>query len=94
MLTRFKNGFAGGVNNKMDIIKVITITGFVIGLVIQIITVGIFIGIYKTTISFMQQQIEDLKSDMRKYNNVLERLIKVESSSSSAHHRIDEIVRG
>ena len=84
----------GGVNNKMDIIKAITITGFVIGLVIQIITVGIFIGIYKTTISFMQQQIEDLKSDMRKYNNVLERLIKVESLSSSAHRRIDEIIRG
>ena len=78
----------------MDIIKLITIIGFIIGLVIQIITVGIFIGIYKTTINFMQQQIEDLKSDMRKYNNVLERLIKVESSSNSAHHRIDEIIRG
>ena len=78
----------------MDIIKLITIIGFIIGLVIQIITVGIFIGIYKTTINFMQQQIEDLKSDMRKYNNVLERLRKVESSSNSAHHRIDEIIRG
>lgn len=75
----------------MDIIKAITITGFVIGLVIQIITVGIFIGIYKTTISFMQQQIEDLKSDMRKYNNVFERLIIAEQSTKSAHRRIDEL---
>ena len=78
----------------MDIIKVITVTGFIIGLVIQIVTVGIFIGIYKTTINFMQKQIEELKTDMRKYNNVLERLIRVEASSSSAHHRIDDITSG
>lgn len=78
----------------MDVIKIITITGFIIGLVIQIVTVGIFIGIYKTTISFMQKQIEELRDEMRRYNNVLSRLAVTENSVSSAHHRIDEIVRG
>ena len=33
----------------------------------------IFIGMFKTTINFMQEQIKDLKEEMRKYNNVLER---------------------
>lgn len=63
----------------------------IVSVVIQLIAVGIFIGVYKTTINFMQTQISELKEDMKKYNNVLERLIKVESSTSSAHHRLDGI---
>ncbi len=58
-------------------------------LVVQILTAGICIGVYKCTVSFMQQQIAELKQDMKKYNNVLERLIRVEDSAKSAHHRID-----
>jgi septal ring factor EnvC (AmiA/AmiB activator) len=70
--------------------------------VIQLIAVGIFIGVYKTTIAFMQQQQEEikrqikedkaeLKADMKKYNNVLERIAVAENSISAAHHRIDSI---
>ena len=33
----------------------------IISVVIQLIAVGIFIGVYKTTIAFMQEQIKDLK---------------------------------
>jgi len=62
-----------------------------VSVIIQLIAIGIFIGVYKTTISFMQLQIAELKEDMRKYNNVLERIIKVEQSCASAHHRIDEM---
>lgn len=39
----------------------------------------------------MAKQIDELKEDMRKYNNVLERLIITEQKASSAHHRIDTI---
>ncbi|MCD7878672.1 MAG: hypothetical protein LUG16_01920 [Candidatus Gastranaerophilales bacterium] len=60
-------------------------------LVIQLLTAGICIGVYKCTVSFMQQEISELKQDMKKYNNVLERLIHVEDSSKSAHHRIDSL---
>jgi len=60
-------------------------------LIVQLITAGICIGVYKCTVSFMQQQIAELKQDMKKYNNVLERLIHVEDSTKSAHHRIDGI---
>ena len=58
---------------------------------VQILTAGICIGVYKSTVAFMQQEIAELKQDMRKYNNVLERLIHVEDSVQSAHKRIDTI---
>lgn len=63
----------------------------IISVVIQLIAIGIFIGVYKTTIAFMQEQIKDLKEDMRKYNNILSRIAVAENSISSAHHRIDNI---
>lgn len=65
----------------------------VISVVIQLIAVGIFIGVYKTTIAFMQQQIQELKQDMHKYNNVLTRLALAENKIESAHQRIDNIAK-
>lgn len=64
----------------------------VFSIVIQLIAVGIFIGVYKATVSFMQLQIKELKEDMRKYNNMLERLIKVEQKAEAAHQRIDDFI--
>ncbi|MEE3349912.1 MAG: hypothetical protein VZR09_07720 [Candidatus Gastranaerophilaceae bacterium] len=60
----------------------------IVSVTIQLVAVGIFIGVYKTTIAFMQLQIQELKEDMRKYNNILERMIRVEDSAKSAHQRI------
>jgi cell division protein FtsL len=60
----------------------------IVSVTIQLVAVGIFIGVYKTTIAFMQLQIQELKEDMRKYNNILERRIRVEDSAKSAHQRI------
>lgn len=78
-------------------------TELIISLVIQLVSIGIFIGVFKATVAFMQQQIEDikitlkedkqeLKDEMRRYNSVLERMIIVEQSTKSAHHRIDDII--
>ncbi|MBR2735634.1 MAG: hypothetical protein IKE05_05530 [Clostridia bacterium] len=74
----------------------------IISVVIQLVSVGIFIGVLKTTVAFMQEQIgeikEDLKADkqelkdeMRRYNGILERMIIAEQSTRSAHKRIDTI---
>lgn len=74
----------------------------ILSVIIQLVSVGIFIGVFKTTISFMQEQIKDikhtlkedkfeLKEEMSKYNNVLERMIIAEQAVKSAHHRIDGI---
>ena len=60
-------------------------------IVVQLITAGICLGVYKCTVSFMQQEIAELKQDMRKYNNVLERLIHVEDNVQLAARRIDII---
>lgn len=64
---------------------------FCLTIVIQLLAVGIMIGTYKATVGFMQEQINDLKDDMRKYNNVLARLAVAENSIKSIHRRIDEI---
>lgn len=74
----------------------------IVSVVIQLISVGIFIGVFKTSLAFMQQQIgeikadlktdkQELKNEMAKYNNVLERMIITEQSAKAAHHRIDTI---
>ena len=61
----------------------------VLSVVIQLISVGVFIGMFKTSLAFMQQQIFEIKDEMRKYNNVLERLIITEQAVKSAHKRLD-----
>lgn len=67
-------------------------TEFLLSIVIQFFAAGIMIGVYKATIGFMQQQVIELKNDMRKYNNVLSRLAVAENSLKSLHHRVDEII--
>ena len=64
----------------------------IFSLAIQLISVGIFCGTYISSLSFMKEQIKELKEDMHKYNSVLERLAIAENSVASAHKRIDELV--
>lgn len=64
---------------------------FYLSVGIQLISIGVFFGVYKTTINFMQQQIVELKADMHKYNNVLERLAVAENKISACHQRIDNL---
>ena len=77
-------------------------TEFVISLIVQLLILAFFVGIYVSTIRNMEKQIEELKEtlhkdkqelkeDMRKYNNVLERMIIDEQSTKSAHHRLDRL---
>lgn len=76
---------------------------FYISLIIQVLILAFFVGIYVATIKFTQQQIEkleitlkedkqELKDEMRRYNNVLTRLALVENSAKACHKRIDELV--
>lgn len=75
---------------------------FILSLFIQLIILAFFVGIYVATIKFMGAQIKELKEtlvadkkelkdEMKRYNNVLERMIITEQSTKSAHHRIDEM---
>ena len=38
-------------------------------------------------------RIEQLEKKVEKHNNLVERMVKVENSVKSAHHRIDELRR-
>lgn len=60
-------------------------------LTINLIAIGVMIGVYKAHLTFMREQIGELKTDMKRYNNYLERLIRVEDSSKSALERLDKI---
>ncbi len=37
-------------------------------------------------------RIEQLEEKVRKHNNLVERMIVVEQSAKSAHHRLDELI--
>ena len=58
---------------------------------------GSYFSNNKTT-AVMQEQIKDVKGDITtlssrvdKHNNLIERMVKVEESTKSAHHRIDNL---
>ncbi len=51
--------------------------------------------IVSTKLDYISKGVDDIRLDMKaqdtKINNVIERLIKVEESSKSAHHRLDDL---
>jgi hypothetical protein len=65
---------------------------FISMLIIQILTAGIFIGGLIASIKGIEKQIERLELKQDKHNCLIERMVKVEESAKSAHHRLDEWV--
>jgi hypothetical protein len=63
----------------------------IFSIIIQLVSIGIFIGMFKTSLAFMQEQIKDLKEEMHRYNSVLARLAVAENSIKSCHSRIDTL---
>ena len=68
--------------NPEVIVAVLSLIGTAFGSIIGIMTAN------KLTI----YRIEQLEEKVKKHNNLVERMIAVEQSTRSAHHRIDEIV--
>lgn len=77
-------------------------TELIFSITLQIVSVSFFVGVYVTTVKFIGKQIdelkqqskddkEELKTEMRRYNDVLSRLAVAENSINSAHHRIDKM---
>ena len=60
-------------------------------IVINVLTAGVFIGGLAMSIKFIEAQIKRLEEKQDKHNNLIERMVKVEESTKSAHHRIDSI---
>ena len=64
---------------------------FLLVIVINVLTAGVFIGGLAMSIKFIEEQIKRLEEKQDKHNNLIERMVKVEESTKSAHHRIDSI---
>ena len=43
------------------------------------------------TVALIEQRLEQIELKQDKHNNLIERMVKVEASTKSAHKRIDEI---
>lgn len=64
---------------------------FLLVIVINVLTAGVFIGGLAMSIKFIEEQIKRLEEKQDRHNNLIERMVKVEESTKSAHHRIDSI---
>lgn len=64
---------------------------FLLLIIINVLSTGIFLGGLSMSIRFIEEQIKRLENKQDKHNNLIERMAVVEQSTKSAHHRIDEI---
>ena len=75
----------------MDMETTIALASFIITLIIQVFSAGLFIGGLIFSIKYMEKQIKRLEEKQDKHNCLIERMVRVEDSTKSAHKRIDEI---
>ena len=78
----------------MNTEAVIALASFIITLIIQIFSAGLFLGGLIFSIKYMEKQIKRLEEKQYKHNNLIERMVRVEDSTKSAHKRIDDIKGG
>lgn len=89
----------------MSIEIIIAILGLFITIVINIATIAYFAGVLKANQAHQKEMIDVLRTETKenfdrlekkqdKHNNLVERMVHVEDGVKSAHHRIDDIVKG
>ena len=64
---------------------------FYLLLVINIISASIAIGSYTKTLKYIEEHIKRLEYKQDKHNCLIERMVAVEQSTKSAHHRLDTL---
>lgn len=67
--------------NSEIVVAILSLVGTAFGSLIGIITAN----------RLTNYRIEQLEEKVKKHNNLIERMIKVEESAKSAHHRLDEL---
>ena len=55
-----------------------------------LVSFGVVFGMVKNEIKNLTKQIDRLEIKQDKHNGLIERMVVVEQSTKSAHHRIDE----
>ena len=70
----------------------LSITGeFLIVLVVNIISVGIYVGSLRTAMHFFEKQLGRLEEAQRRYNDVIMRTFKLEERADAHDKRLDEL---
>lgn len=69
----------------------IAIASFIINLIIQVFSAGIFLGGLIMSIKYIEKQIKRLEEKQDKHNGLIERMVHVEDSTKSAHKRLDSL---
>ena len=64
---------------------------FYLLLVINIVSACIAIGSYSKTLKYIEEHIKRFEDKQDKHNCLIERMVAVEQSTKSAHHRLDYI---
>ncbi len=64
---------------------------FLLVIIINVLSSGLFLGGMAVSIKFIEEQIKRLEIKQDKHNHLIERMVKVEESLKSVHHRIDEL---
>lgn len=64
---------------------------FIVMLCIQILSAGVFVGGLISSVRGIEHQILRLEEKQDKHNNLIERMVVVEQSVKSAHHRLDGV---
>ena len=64
---------------------------FVIGFLTLFVTILLQGMSSAKTFGRLEEKVEDLGKKQDKHNGLIERMVKVESSTASAHHRLDEL---
>ncbi len=64
---------------------------FLLLLFINILSAGIAVGSYSKSLKYIEEHIKRLEEKQDKHNCLIERMVAVEQSIKSAHHRIDAL---
>jgi len=62
----------------------------VLQIVIQAVSITAVVVTVKCNQRFFEEKLTNLEKKQDKHNSLIERMVKVEQSDKSAHHRIDE----
>lgn len=70
---------------------IVSLVALGISIIVNLISIGVYIGQMKGFKEMVDFRFKQLEAKQDKYNNIQERTAKNESSTASAHHRIDAL---
>lgn len=68
-------------------------TSNIISIVMYIISFAVLFSRVTTSIKYIEEKIDRLEKKQDKHNGLIERMVVVEQSTKSSHHRLDELER-